>query len=200
MSFVFVPTMALLFVVAPQLIRFLFTDKYLDAVPLFRLAIVSIPMAALPLDGVMRARAQKRFLFNVSVLKLALTVPMVWLGLRQFGLIGALGGWIAAEESCRMILLHRTAKLFNRTILGALPKELWFQVAAAALSVIPAALTLHFAVGPLLAQLFECGIVFALTYLAALRFMGVLPPVKSWIPRRQPPLAVIPEPGQAQAA
>jgi O-antigen/teichoic acid export membrane protein len=193
MSFVFVPTMALLFVVAPQLIRFLFTDKYLEAVPLFRLAIISIPMAALPLDGVMRARAQKRFLFNVSLLKLVLTVPFVWFGLHRFGLIGALGGW--------MILLHRAAKLFHRTILGALPKELWFQVAAAAIAVVPGALTMRFARGPLLAQLFECGIAFALTYLAALRIMGVLPPLKTWIPRRKPAKTLMAAAAiQAQAA
>jgi O-antigen/teichoic acid export membrane protein len=193
--------MALLFVVAPQLIRFLFTDKYLEAVPLFRLAIISIPMAALPLDGVMRARAQKRFLFNVSLLKLVLTVPLVWLGLHRFGLIGALGGWIAAEEACRMILLHRAAKLFHRTILGALPKELWFQVAAAAIAVVPGALTMRFARGPLLAQLFECGIAFALTYLAALRMMGVLPPLKTWIPRRKPAKTLMAAAAiQAQAA
>ena len=66
--------MAVLFVVAPKLISFLFTDRYLEAVPIFRLAIVSIPLAALPLDGVMRARAQNKFVLGVSVLKLALGV------------------------------------------------------------------------------------------------------------------------------
>ncbi|HEX4385822.1 MAG TPA: oligosaccharide flippase family protein [Myxococcales bacterium] len=193
MSFVFVPTMALLAVVAPVLIRFLYTDKYIDAVPLFRLAMISIPMAALPLDGVMRARAQRRFLFNVSVLKLGITVPFVWIGLHQFGLIGALGGWILAEESCRMLLLRRAAKLFRTNILGALPRQLWFQVVAAAISVVPALVVRRFGQGPLLAVLFECGIAFSLTYLAALRIMGVLPPVKEWIPKRKAAPAVVEE-------
>jgi O-antigen/teichoic acid export membrane protein len=190
LSFVFVPTMALLFIVAPTLIQFLFTSRYISAVPLFRLAIVSIPMAALPLDGVMRARAQNKFVFHVSALKLGLTVPMVWMGLHQFGPIGALGGWILAEESCRMILLKRAAKLFGQPILGSLPKELWFQVLASLIAVVPGAVVMRLARGPLLAQLFECGIAFALTYLAALRSLGVLPPVKMWIPRRQPVMPV----------
>jgi O-antigen/teichoic acid export membrane protein len=185
LSFVFVPTMAVLFITAPTLIEFLFTARYLEATPVFRLAIVSIPMFALPLDGVMRARAQNKYVFKVSALKLLLTVPFVWFGLHRFGPIGALGGWIVAEESCRMMLLHRTAKTFQTTILGALPKELWFQVGAAAIAAVPGVLALRFARGPLLAQLFECGVAFALTYLAALRTMGVLPPVKQWIPKRQ---------------
>jgi len=186
LSFVFVPTMALLAIVAPTLIAFLFTDRYLGAVPIFRLAIISIPMAALPLDGVMRARAQNRFMFRVSVLKAALTVPFVWTGLRFFGPIGALGGWICAEESCRMILLRRAARLFGTTIPGALPRELWLQAAAAAVAAAPGALALHWTGGPLFFQLAVCGIVFALAYLVVLLALGVLPPIRSWLPPRKP--------------
>src|SRR5439155_1385250 len=120
LSFVFVPTMALLAIAAPTLISFLFTDRYFGAVPIFRVAILSIPMAALPLDGVMRARAQNQFMFRVSALKLTLTVPLVWAGLKLWGPIGALGGWICAEEICRFILLRRAARLFGTGILSAL--------------------------------------------------------------------------------
>ncbi|HET9754581.1 MAG TPA: oligosaccharide flippase family protein, partial [Myxococcales bacterium] len=193
LSFVFVPAMAVLAITAPVLISFLFTDRYLGAVPIFRLAIISIPMAALPLDGVMRARAQNRFMFRIAALKLALTVPLVWLGLRLFGPIGALGGWICAEESCRMILLQRAARLFGTTILGAMPRELWLQIAAAALALAPGALVLHLTGGPLLVQLFACGLAFAAVYLVALRMMGVLPPVRTWVPQRKPALSVIQE-------
>ncbi len=191
LSFVFLPVMALLFITAPELITLLFTGRYLAAVPIFRLAIVSIPMAALPLDGVMRARAQNRFMFRISVLKLALTVPAVWLGLHLFGPIGALGGWIVAEESCRMLMLARAARLFECGIFRSLPRELWFQVLAAGLAAAPGALVLHLARGPLLAQLFVTGAAYAIAYLALLRAMGQLPPVLEWVPRRQPvPIAV----------
>ena len=185
LSFVFVPTMALLGITAPTLIAFLFTDRYLGAVPIFRLAIISIPMAALPLDGVMRARAQNKFMFRVSVLKAALTVPLVWAGLHLFGPIGALGGWICAEESCRLILLRRAAQLFGTGILGALPRALWLQVLAAAIAAAPGALALHFAGGPLLFQLVVCGLAFAIVYLGVLLGLGVLPPLRSWIPPRK---------------
>lgn len=184
LSFVFLPTMALLFITAPQLIQFLFTARYLPAVPIFRLALISIPMAALPLDGVMRARAQNGFMLRISVLKLALTVPLAVVGMRLFGPIGALGGWICAEESCRMIVLARTSRLFGADLLRTLPRELWFQAAAAVVAAAPGALSLYLARGPLLAQLFLCGVTYAAAYLAALRAMGQLPPVRDWIPRR----------------
>jgi len=188
---VFFWPVALLGIAAPALIRFLFTDRYLGAVPIFRLAIVSIPMAALPLDGVMRARAQNKFMFRVSVLKVVLTAPLAWAGLRLFGPIGALGGWICAEEACRMILLHRAARLFGTTIFGALPREVWVQAAGAAIAAPPAALALHFAGGPLLVQLFITGLIFAIVYLAVLRALGILPPLRTWIPARRPELLSI---------
>ena len=185
LSFVFIPTMALLFITGPTLIAFLFTDRYLAAVPIFRLALLSIPMAAMPLDGVMRARAQNKFVLRVSALKLALTVPLVFLGLHQFGPIGALGGWMVAEEACRMLLLFRTSQLFEVGILRTLPsRELLFQ-GIAALAAVPVGLAvLHFAAGPKLLTLFACGAAFGMTYLATLRATGRLPPVRQWIPTR----------------
>src|SRR3989442_2349961 len=165
LSFVFVPTMVLLEIAAPTLVGFLFTDRYLGAVPIFRVAVLSIPMAALPLDGVMRARAQNQFMFRVSALKLALTVPLVWAGLKLWGPIGALGGWICAEEICRFILLRRAARLFRTGILGALPRELWLQAVAAAIAAAPGALGMHFAAGPRLLPPCRTGIPFAPPFL-----------------------------------
>jgi len=92
-----------------------------------------------------------------------------------------------------MILLQRAARLFGTTILGAMPRELWLQIAAAALAVAPAALALHLAGGPLLVQLFVCGLAFSAVYLVALRIMGVLPPVRTWLPQKKPALSVIQE-------
>jgi len=161
--------MALLFIAAPQVIAFLFTDRYLAAVPIFRLALISIPMSALPLDGVMRARAQNRFVFRVGVLKLILTVPLCIAGLRLFGPIGALGGFVCAEESCRLIVLRRAGQLFDSGLLRCLPRDLWVQAGAALLAAVPGAIALHLASGPLLAQLFICGAVFAVAYLVTVR-------------------------------
>jgi len=175
LSLVFVPAMVLLFITAPVVIEFLFTSRYLAATPIFRLALISIPMSALPLDGVMRARAQNKFMFRVSVLKLVLTVPLASLGLRLFGPIGALGGWICAEETCRMILLRRAAHLFESGMFHALPRELWLQIAAALVAALPGAMALHFARGPLLVQLAVCGLAFGAAYLAGLWMLGALP-------------------------
>ena len=188
LAFVFIPTMALLYVCGTTLLTFLYTDRYRDSVPIFRLAILSIPLAALPLDGVMRARAQNRFMLAVSVVKLAVTVPLVVAGFHFFALRGAMGGWVAAEAVTRGILLLRAGQLLGG-MRRLLPwRTLSLQALGAAVAAPVGALTLRLAHGPALLRLALCGIAMGLAYLAVLRATGELPPVRDWIPRRRAPL------------
>ena len=196
LAFVFIPMMALLYVCGPVLITFLFTDRYRDSVPIYRIAIFAIPLAALPLDGVMRARAQNRFMLVVSVVKLALTVPLVVVGFHTFGLRGAMAGWVGAESFTRGILLARAGQLLGG-IRRVLPwRTLALQSLAAALSAPVGAVALRLAHGPTLLRLLLCGIATGLCYLAVLRATGELPPVREWIPRKRPPA---PEPSSLAA-
>jgi len=83
--------------------------------------------------------------------------------------------------------------LFGTSMLGTLPREIWLQAAAALIAAAPGALALRLARGPLIVQLCTAGLAFAIAYLAALRAMGVLPPVRAWIPQRKPELLVMRE-------
>ena len=96
-------------------------------------------------------------------------MPLCIAGLRLFGPIGALGGFVCAEESCRLIVLRRAGQLFDSGVLRCLPRELWVQAGAALLAALPGAVALSLASGPLLAQLFICGAVFAVAYLVTVR-------------------------------
>jgi O-antigen/teichoic acid export membrane protein len=195
LAFVFIPTMALLYVCGPTLLTFLYTDQYRESVPIFRIAILSIPFAALPLDGVMRARAQNRFVLAVSVVKLALTVPLVVAGFRLFGLSGAMGGWVTAETITRWVLLVRAGQLLGG-MRGVLPwRTLFMQGFSAAVAAPIGVLALRYAHGPALLRLVLCGAAMALVYLAVLRATGELPPIRTWIPRRRAAVA-----GQSLAA
>lgn len=180
LSFAFVPLAGLLAVVAPELIGFLFSPRYLAAVPIFRLAVLSVVLAALPLDGVMRARAQNRFMLVLSGAKLGLTVALVWAGLALGGPIGALAGWVVAEALSRGIMLARAARLFEVSLLEALPlRALGRQVAATAVAAPAAWLALHALSGPAVLRLGAAGLAFAAAYLGLSWSRGWLP--AGWI-------------------
>ncbi|MFL5311883.1 MAG: lipopolysaccharide biosynthesis protein [Myxococcales bacterium] len=186
LAFVFIPMMALLYVCGPTLLTFLFTDRYRESVPIFRLAILAIPLAALPLDGVMRARAQNRFVLSVSVVKLALTVPLVVAGFHVYGLRGAMGGWVAAEAATRGILLLRAGQLLGGMRYLLPWRTLAMQALASAVAAPVGAVVLRVAHGPVLLRLVLCGTATGFAYLGALRATGQLPPLREWIPRKRP--------------
>jgi O-antigen/teichoic acid export membrane protein len=180
LSFAFLPLSALLVVVAPSLIELLFSPVYLGAVPLFRLSVLPILLAALPLDGVMRARAQNRFMLALSGAKLAATVPLVIGGLAAWGPVGAFVGWVAAEVLARVVMLHRAAGLFGVGLARILPtRALARQAAAAALAMPPAWLALHATPAPLFFRLAASGLALAAGYLGISWAKGWLP--AGWI-------------------
>lgn len=182
LAFAFLPLMGLFFVAAPAFLGFVFTDRYLGAVPIFRIGLSSVPLAALPLDGVMRARAQNRFMLALSIAKLAATVPLVLGGLALLGPAGAIAGWIAAEAASRAAQLARTATLFRTRIARVLPTRDLVRQALAALSAMPAAwAALELVPAPRLASLVVSALAYALVYLGASWALGSLPP--EWIPR-----------------
>ena len=180
LAFAFVPLTGLMVVVAPPLIEFLFSPRYLGAVPIFRVGVLLTLMAALPLDGVMRARAQNRYMLALSAVKLSITVPLVLGGLRAFGPIGALVGWLAAEAATRALMLIRTARLFGTSVLRVLPAGvLGRELAATAFAMPVSWLALHAIEAPGIVRLVLGGSAFAAAYLGLSAWRGWLP--AGWI-------------------
>jgi O-antigen/teichoic acid export membrane protein len=180
LSFVFVPLTGLVVVAAPELIALLFSPAYAAAGPVFRVTAISVLLAALPLDGVMRARAQNRFMLALSGVKLAATVALVWGGLELLGPIGAIAGFVVAETAARAAMLSRTASLFDVSLREVLPLGLLGRQLAATGVAMPAAwIALHGLTAPLLARLAAAGVAFAFVYLGLSWARGWLPP--GWI-------------------
>lgn len=180
LSFAFLPLAGLLAVAAPEVIGLLFSDRYLGAVPIFRVAVLSVAIAALPLDGVMRAKAQNRFMLGLSAGKLAATVALVGLGLALRGPIGALAGWITAEALARGAMLVRTAQLFEVSVVGVLPLRALVRQAGATAVATPAAwLALNALDAHAIVRLVAGGLAFAVAYLGLSWSLGWLP--EGWV-------------------
>jgi O-antigen/teichoic acid export membrane protein len=139
LSFAFIPLLGLLLVIAPELIGLVFSSRYLAAVPLFRIGAIQAALAALPLDGVMRARAQNRFMLALSGGKLCATAALVWAGLSLAGPAGALAGFVLVEAVARVAMLARAARLFEVPLRQVLPARALLRQAVATAVAMPAA-------------------------------------------------------------
>jgi O-antigen/teichoic acid export membrane protein len=107
LAFVFLPFAAFLFAAAPEFISALFGAKFLPAVSIFRVSVLGVALAILPMDGVLRARGYTRAIFMSYLLKAVVTAPLVWWGVRYFGMKGGIVSWAVAELVGKATLLVR---------------------------------------------------------------------------------------------
>ena len=101
------PAAAGAWLLGSTVVPLLFTNTYLAAVPLFLLATVEIPLWILPVDALVRAEGETRFLLWFSAVRIAVAALLVLGGIHLFGLAGAIGGSIATESFSRVCMLTR---------------------------------------------------------------------------------------------
>ena len=145
------------------------------------MAILLTPLSALPLDGVLRATGHTRYLFRVFFWRLLITVPAVVIGLKLFGMIGAIVGHAAAESAVRVVMLDRVRRELEASWRQVLPwRQLGVIGVASLIACVPAVIIARLAAAgprPFLA-LCAAGALYGAVYLAAIAMMpGEGPPV-----------------------
>jgi O-antigen/teichoic acid export membrane protein len=106
----FVPLCAFLVAVAPELVPTLYTKRYLASVPIFMIALLEVPLSALPVDGLLRSLDATRTIFWINGIRLAFTVLAVPLGLAALGLPGAMLGYVTTQWLAKMMLAFAASR------------------------------------------------------------------------------------------
>jgi O-antigen/teichoic acid export membrane protein len=124
----------------PTVLPLLFTHKYEGAVGLFLLTTLEIPLWILPLDALLRAAGDTRFLFAFNGVRVVVTTACVLGGIHLGGLPGAIVGGFTSESLARVVMLWRGRRfLGNPPWTGALDwGTLWRIAACAGLAAAPA--------------------------------------------------------------
>jgi O-antigen/teichoic acid export membrane protein len=101
------PAAACAFLIGPRLVPILFTHKYDASVPLFVLASLELPLWVLPVDALLRAAGETRFLFAWYGARIVLTLTLVLGGMALAGLAGAIVGGALVEAVSRAVMAAR---------------------------------------------------------------------------------------------
>lgn len=99
LAWFFFPAAAFFCVAAPDFITALFGSRYLPAAELFRVTALGLALSCLPLEAALRGSGRTGELLRASLLRVALTAPLLFLGIRFFGPAGALAS-LAVTEVC----------------------------------------------------------------------------------------------------
>lgn len=171
----FVPSAVFLIAAAPEFITALFTERYLASVPVFRIVALGILLAIPPLDGVLRARNETRFIFFSYAVKLAAAIPLVLLGVNAFGMLGAVGSWLLTEALGKVLLLMRVPRALGVRLHALAPWPALVRIGAAALLAcvgILAARAAFTGLGHAAITLAVAGTLYGIAYLVTLMVLG----------------------------
>ena len=173
---VYFPVYALFMVVGREFIRFVYTDRYVSAWPIFAVYLTMVPANILLLDALFRSFASERyFLLKLRIVIISALILTLWLWTRPLGLVGVIAVVVAAGLIERAI----TAIHFGHLI-GIRRKDLFLlkdvgklAVASAVAALASAALRSLLLFAPPFVVLCACGALFAAVYAAAVHFLGI---------------------------
>jgi O-antigen/teichoic acid export membrane protein len=101
------PGVVLLWAVAPEFVIAVFGERFAPASTVFRVWLLALPLGIFPIDAALRARGETRHLLGAYALKAAITVPLVWLGVARFGIVGGVASYVATELVGKGLLASR---------------------------------------------------------------------------------------------
>jgi O-antigen/teichoic acid export membrane protein len=176
---IYLPAYAFLFVMRHQFIVGLFTERYLESIPVFAINLSLIPLGIFVVDPVMRAYAEHRhFLVKLhGILLVCLTVALA-LSIRRFGLLGAVTLMVVFTYIGRAATVIKVIR-----ILGVRAHDAVLYVdavkigGAAALAAFATTIARSLTSGLLpLVSLGVCGVCFAIAYATAMLAGGIVTP------------------------
>jgi O-antigen/teichoic acid export membrane protein len=175
LALVFFPLLALLLAVAPDLIVFLFTDRYRASVPVFTIWSLSIALAVLPTEAVLRVYASTRFLLAISAARLAVIAACIGGAITWLGLRGAVLVTLGAALLAKAAALVRVARLMGTRVSRLLPwRDLSGIALVSAASALLALIVRDAVPGGALARLVTTSLVCAAVYTVLLLQSGLL--------------------------
>jgi O-antigen/teichoic acid export membrane protein len=90
------PLLAFAFVFAEEIVTIIYTDAYMDAVPVMRIFIVGFAALVVELTSILQLQRQGAFTMRVGLVALVLSVALSWCSAHVFGLAGAAAGSVTA--------------------------------------------------------------------------------------------------------
>jgi O-antigen/teichoic acid export membrane protein len=174
---VYLPAYAFLLVMRREFIVGLFTDRYVESIPIFAINLTLIPLCMFVVDPIMRAYAEHRlFLVKLHGVLLACLTIALALSITRFGLTGAITLMVLFTYAGRAATVVKVVRILGMRAHDAVLYADVVKIAGAA--AVAAGATSIFrrlvpALPPLVA-LAACGIGFGLVFVAAVLAAGVV--------------------------
>jgi O-antigen/teichoic acid export membrane protein len=194
LALLFFPLVCVLFVNACTVITLLFTASYAASVPIFMVSCLSILLATLQTDGVLRVFAEIRYLFVTNVVRLGMLLVMMSWFLSAFGLMGAVTITLLGIVLAKVMALVRICRILQTSCSNLFPwTTLGLTLMAAVAATLPCLIINARMRAPAIVLLPAAAIAYAVTYAGLILIFRLLSreeigAIKSmiWIWNRRP--------------
>lgn len=132
LAWMLVPLAALPLLFAREIVEILYTARYLDAVPVYRIAALSVLLYIFPTDAALRAAGATRTLLGLATMRLALIVPCVGLAITRFGTSGAIAATVIIAGLAKLVAGYVVARRIGVSPLTLFPARSLVPIVAAA--------------------------------------------------------------------
>lgn len=173
-SFIIFPIVLFLYVSADAVIELLYTESYSDAAPIMKILLIGSALSAVDVSNLLLIYKQKRFVINISVITLTVSIILGYIGGLTLGLEGVALGAIFGTILGKIIRFMRVSKVINVSIRKLQDwKTLTAYLVSAAIGAYISALTYtHFPWEIEIVKLLASAAIFSLTYLGLLLLSG----------------------------
>ena len=105
------PMLGFVFAFAEDIVSLIYTARYVDAAPVMRVYVIGMLALVVELNSVLQLLRQGVFNLGLSLLILAVSVPLSWAGGVELGLAGAAVGSAVALYLDRILVLRRISSI-----------------------------------------------------------------------------------------
>jgi O-antigen/teichoic acid export membrane protein len=121
LALVLFPAYVWLTISARDVLVLLYTERFLPAVDIFTVFLITLPLAALELDYVARAFADTRFILQINIMRLFVTAALLAMLVPSLGLIGAVGAFVLGIALSKLLTLYKLSTLYEVPVRQILP-------------------------------------------------------------------------------
>jgi len=140
-----IPALMIVTLYAKKIVVFLFTDKYSDSVPLFRVYLVSFLIVMLGSGLILRAMDKTKYTFISYLLSSIVTIPSTYFLIKYFNIWGAMCGSLVSIILPKIFMFFKEIRLVNSNIIKFFPwKKFTIISLISTISIIPFLLVEYF--------------------------------------------------------
>jgi len=128
LALVYFPVAALFMISSREFISVVFTESYLESVPIFMVTLMQLPFDTFITHSVLKAFSETKFIFKVNLIFFIITTLFIYTFIHLWGMIGASIGTVLSFALIRVIEIMKIKRLMGISFDRLIPWRIFIKI------------------------------------------------------------------------